>query len=189
MMRNTPRTDGYSPAQLMFGRRQRTALPTLPLHHDVIDFDRAEEARRSVADKQLGYKNRHSVPLSLLHPGDKVSVQDVFTSRWSQQGVVESVRSSGQSYDIRLRNGKLLHRNRRFLRPAFSGEDDLEGGVSKPDSDANKGEEITSPRRSSRLASKTSVNYTNEKNCSILHYESRVFLFSEQYVFQLEFSL
>ena len=29
--RNTPRADGYSPAQMFFGRRQRTRLPTLPL--------------------------------------------------------------------------------------------------------------------------------------------------------------
>ena len=29
--RNVPRADGYSPAQLMFGRAQRTSLPSLPL--------------------------------------------------------------------------------------------------------------------------------------------------------------
>ena len=29
--RNVPRSDGYSPAQLLFGRRQRTSLPLLPL--------------------------------------------------------------------------------------------------------------------------------------------------------------
>ena len=28
--RNVPRSDGYSPAQLMFGRAQRTSLPSLP---------------------------------------------------------------------------------------------------------------------------------------------------------------
>ena len=31
--RNIPRTNGYSPAQLLFGRQQYTYVPTLPIHH------------------------------------------------------------------------------------------------------------------------------------------------------------
>ena len=46
--RNVPRTDGYSPSQLMFGRNQRTCLPSLPLQNPPIDFQQAAVSKESL---------------------------------------------------------------------------------------------------------------------------------------------
>ena len=43
--RNIPRTNGYSPAQLFFGRQQYTAVPALPIHHKFYDVKKASELR------------------------------------------------------------------------------------------------------------------------------------------------
>ena len=43
--RNVPRSDGYSPAQLMFGRGQRTSLPSLPSQNVPINFSSAASAK------------------------------------------------------------------------------------------------------------------------------------------------
>ena len=41
--RNIPRTSGYSPAQLLFGRQQYTAVPSLPVHHEFYDVKKASD--------------------------------------------------------------------------------------------------------------------------------------------------
>ena len=45
--RNVPRSDGYSPAQLLFGRRQLTNLPMLQKQYEQCDFSSAKEAKDS----------------------------------------------------------------------------------------------------------------------------------------------
>ena len=44
--RNVPRSDGFSPAQLLFGRVQRTSLSTLPSQIAPIDFHFAASSKR-----------------------------------------------------------------------------------------------------------------------------------------------
>ena len=46
--RNCPRADGYSPAQLMFGRSQATQLPALSGHYRPISFSAAAAAKDAV---------------------------------------------------------------------------------------------------------------------------------------------
>ena len=43
--RNVPRSDRYSPTQLMFGRAQRTSLPSLPSQNVPIDFSSAASSK------------------------------------------------------------------------------------------------------------------------------------------------
>ena len=45
--RNVPRSDRYSPAQLMFGRAQRTSLPTLPSQNVPINFNKAASSKNA----------------------------------------------------------------------------------------------------------------------------------------------
>ena len=40
-----PRAESKSPVELLFGRKQRTALPTLARHHQQIDIDAAAKKR------------------------------------------------------------------------------------------------------------------------------------------------
>ena len=56
--KNTPKPSGFSPAQLMFGRAQKTAMPRLEVTHARIDYELAEEDR---VNRDLAMK-KHSTP-------------------------------------------------------------------------------------------------------------------------------
>ena len=43
--RKVPRSDGYSPTELMFGRSQRTSLPTLPSQNIPVNFNSATSSK------------------------------------------------------------------------------------------------------------------------------------------------
>ena len=51
--RNVTKADGYSPAQLLFGRKQYTSLPAATLHFSFYDIDIAKE----VKDKKFDQAN------------------------------------------------------------------------------------------------------------------------------------
>ena len=51
--RNVPRSDGYIPVQLMFGRAQRTSLPSLPSQNVPINFDLAASSKDAASQSFL----------------------------------------------------------------------------------------------------------------------------------------
>ena len=112
--RNTPRADGYSPAEAFFGRRPRGLLPALPQpEFDAKDF--VEKRTRSKA-KSLIRADKHTEPLQDLEPGDRVIVQDPLTKRWTLVATVTKVYAKGRSFDVETDEGVVYRRNRRFLR-------------------------------------------------------------------------
>ena len=62
--RNVPRSDGYSPAQLLFGRRQLTNLPMLQKQYEQCDFSSAKEAKDSNFLKSAEQYNADKVDMS-----------------------------------------------------------------------------------------------------------------------------
>ena len=113
--RNTPRPDGFAPADLFFGRRLRSALPsvsastsTLP---DVI-LKREKAAQQAASRHDI-----HSRSLSALLPGAPVRVQTP-AGTWGEETaiVVKARRPDGLSYVIKLGDKEMI-RNRKFLRP------------------------------------------------------------------------
>ena len=111
--RNTPRQDGYSPAQLFFGRRQRTALPSLQQGIKT-DVDGAIISRsRRERTVQLSYDKR-AAKLPNLEVGDHVIVQE--KGRWTVRGVVVRILSEGRSYVIEVPDAGQFRRNRRHIR-------------------------------------------------------------------------
>ena len=114
--RNTPRTDGYSAAQLMFGRRQKGMLPCLPKTLSLIDIRPGVEKRRHDREKRKESFDKHTKPLSQLKIGQEVYIQNPFNGKWDSSGSIVSMRENGRSYEIRMDNGKVFLRNRRFLR-------------------------------------------------------------------------
>ena len=118
-IRNTPRADGRSPAQLLFGHPVRTPLP---VHHRAFapqwqriadDCDaRSAELQREVRQRH----DRHTRPLSRLGIGSRVDVQDLTTGRWDRTGTVVAI-GARRSYSVKMPSGRLYWRNRRFLRP------------------------------------------------------------------------
>ena len=117
LWRNIPRADGYSPAQLLFGRRQFTSLPAMASAYDFYDIEAAQASRDKVFNSHLAHHDQSTGFLPEFSPGDNVVIQDSKSGDWNQRGVILSVRRSGQSYDVRV-DGRTLIRSRRFLRRA-----------------------------------------------------------------------
>uniref|UniRef100_A0A671U8K1 Gypsy retrotransposon integrase-like protein 1 n=1 Tax=Sparus aurata TaxID=8175 RepID=A0A671U8K1_SPAAU len=118
--RSTPcSTTGFSPAELLMGRKIRTTLPTLeenlipkwPSMTVVIDKDRKEKA------KQAYYFNRRhgARPLPALRPGDVVLSKLDHERSWSSPAVVAGEGITPRSFVIRTQHGAELRRNRRHL--------------------------------------------------------------------------
>jgi len=109
--RCTPRADGISPAEAMFGRRPKSALPRLSrAAGDKLQVLRAEKT------KELHDKRASGTDLPKLQKGQAVMIQDPTSGKWSGRGVVSRLRNSGRSYEVET-NGWTTTRARRFLRP------------------------------------------------------------------------
>ena len=78
--RNVPRGDGSSPVELLFGRKQCTALATLDRHHTQINLD--EAARRKVATYERAKKayNKGTTQHSKLQVGALIFMQNQNTN-------------------------------------------------------------------------------------------------------------
>ena len=74
--RNVPRADGCSPAQLLFGRRQRINLPILPLQNRPINFTDAASSKDAVRTSSQDYHDLAKKSLPSLFPGQTVLLQD-----------------------------------------------------------------------------------------------------------------
>ena len=118
-LRNTPRADGRSPAQVLYGHPLRSAVP---VHHrafaacwqeaaDACDARAARLLKRSV--DRYDHSARTHRPLRI---GQPVLLQDPTSLLWDRTGTVTGV-GARRDYLIRLPSGRILWRNRRFLRP------------------------------------------------------------------------
>ena len=120
--RNTPRATQASPAELMFGRKQRTLLPGSGDRPLAATLD--ESRIRSPSDTDPAQSSRAQVrrQYELLQPGDQVRVQDPHSLRWTQKGSIISVRDTGRSYFISIHEEdgeaveKEILRNRKFVK-------------------------------------------------------------------------
>ena len=96
--RNTPRANGFSPAQAFWGRDLRGCLPSLSL--PAFDKVAYEEARCKDA-KKLVEQHVEKPVLAELAVGDLVSIQDPRLGWWSGRGVIKKIRPSGRSYEVK----------------------------------------------------------------------------------------
>jgi hypothetical protein len=116
-LRNTPRLNGLSPAEMVFGSPLRSCVPT---HHLVLS-----KKWRDLADKEdvapLPPANLKLRQLRPLHAGDKCWIQDPSTKRWSSIGQVIQARQ--RNYTVKMPSGRILWRNRRHIRPYLGDEE------------------------------------------------------------------
>ena len=117
--RNTPsRKDGLSPAQKLFGR---PIQDTLPAHRRAFEPEwqqREKEAEQQAArtkETTLRSYNQHAHSLPDITIGSHVAIHNQDTKLWDRYGVVVDVGKHRQ-YFIKTTNGRVLVRNRRFLR-------------------------------------------------------------------------
>ena len=92
--RNTPKSNGKSPSELMFGRILRSTLPRY----------------------QPSSKNPNVEKLTKFKPGMKVRIQDPITKRWTGSGTLLNRRNSG-SWRFQDTDGFISTRNELFLKP------------------------------------------------------------------------
>ena len=115
-IRNTPRADGISPCQVVFGRSIRTMLPTLSEALGTNEFvESARRIRGAFASEQKIRFNQHAKDLNILAPGTPIWIQSNDTNRWDEKGVIlDQVRH--RTYKIQLESGKVMFRNRKKIR-------------------------------------------------------------------------
>ena len=118
-LRNSPRADGRSAAQVLYGHPLRSGVPA---HHrafakrwqklaDECDA-RAAEEKRKTAERY----NSAAKPLNSIQLGQHVLVQDTRTGLWDRTGVISGI-GKFRNFLVKLPSGRLCWRNRRFLRP------------------------------------------------------------------------
>ena len=113
--RNVPRIDGYSPAQLFFGRRQLTNLPVLQKQYEQCDFSAAKKAKDSSFLKSAEYYDIGKVNLPPFPPGQPVVIQHPKTGKWDSSGIVVGIRPDKNSYTVNC-GGRIFIRSRQMLR-------------------------------------------------------------------------
>lgn len=158
--RNTPRQDGYSPAQMMFGRRQRTRLPALPQAYDPIDWEIAEEKRAMGREKMKENHDKSAKSLQPLNIGQKVRLQNPLSKIWDKTGTINDVRQNGRSYEIQLKSGKNILRNRHFIKPIthFQEEQNREEITKSSDFNSKECDEMAVRRKSARIEKQKKQN-------------------------------
>jgi hypothetical protein len=116
--RNTPRENGLSPAEMVFGHPLRSIIPA---HHTsyATNWQSVMEARERQAAIDASVKFRYDENARQLAPlsiGTNVRIRDPKSKFWDRVGVVVGI-GRYRSYRIKFANGSVLWRNRRLLRP------------------------------------------------------------------------
>ena len=115
--RYTPGRSGRSPARMLFGRPLDSFVLARrsEFSNDWRDRFTALERGRDSDAVTIQY-NCTAHPLPRLQPGTHVDLQDPSTKLWQQHGVIVST-GRHRDYQVRLPSGRVLRRNRSFLRP------------------------------------------------------------------------
>ena len=149
--RNTPsRKDGLSPSHKLFGH---PVQDTLPAHHRSFlpEWQRpiatAEQQRQDTLQSSAAFYNSHAHTLSDINVGSHVAIQNPQTKIWDIYGTVTEI-SPQRRYYIKTKGGRVLVRNRRFLRrrvPTSIPTDISQAGSNQPPT-----QQSSTLRRSSR---------------------------------------
>lgn len=133
ILRNTPLSCGYSPAELCMGRQLDDNLPKF--HRP-----RPDKASRNLIQEREKSKQTYDrkIPPQMtkeaFSPGTKVAIQDQHWREWSVRGKI--LRKSGpRSYDIMTEDKKELRRTQTHIRKVHAlivSTNQAEGGLLKP---------------------------------------------------------
>ena len=114
--RNLPREHGFSPSQLLFGRRQRMLLPQPDSAYEQVSFEKAAMAKDKHFDAQGVRYDKDKVELPVLSIGQLVRVRDEKAGQWQALATVTEARPDGLSYIVNT-GGREQLRSRHMLRP------------------------------------------------------------------------
>ena len=110
-------SDGRGSAVERFLKRSpKTLLPGTMSDH----IDHVERVKKRFEHQVSLSKKKGRTSVDQFLPGDCVIIQDNNSGKWLEVGTIEQVRSaddqSTQSYQIRMENGTLKLRNKRFIK-------------------------------------------------------------------------
>ena len=118
-LRNIPRADGRSPADIPYGHPLRSTVPVQHKHFAMTWQERADACDRrdeEQAQKATANYNATAHPLSSLRIGQHVSVQSHATGLWDRVGTIVTI-GLRCTYLVKMPSGLVLWKNLRFLRP------------------------------------------------------------------------
>ena len=104
--RNIPRSDGPSPASLLFTLPQKTNILLPPWPITSINKSAALSSRANNILRQTTAINKTAFSYSSIPIGSKVFVQNAISKQWDHQAIVKATRNNGESYLVQLDNGK-----------------------------------------------------------------------------------
>uniref|UniRef100_A0A3B3HH25 Gypsy retrotransposon integrase-like protein 1 n=1 Tax=Oryzias latipes TaxID=8090 RepID=A0A3B3HH25_ORYLA len=169
--RSAPLANGYSPAELLMGRRIRTTVPMISsqLNPEGADMKRLRKIEQKYRQKlQQDYNSRHRAhDLSQLQPGDHVWVKGL-----QERGTVVSAANTPRSYVIDTPKG-VLRRNRYHLSPtpvapetpALSPPQDTRGSVAPEENELEQ--ETSVSERRFPVRARAPPAYLKDYVCSI----------------------
>ena len=132
--RNTPRANGLSPAQVVFGHPSRDSIPihkrafSREWQKSMAEADRKAEQQRMRSD-HLYDRTAHNLPR--LPVRAQVIIQNPTTKKWDRAGQIVEV-GKHRDYFIRLPSGRIWRRNRRFLRARCPAQNPVPGDIDPP---------------------------------------------------------
>ena len=122
--RITPTSGLPSPAELLMGRKLRSTIPAnsskLEPKFDICQATKELERRQR---NQKEYANKHTKPLQILKESAKVWFRQKMSEPW-KKGTVVKVGPQLRTYGIHSENGAIYPRNRFFIRPDRTQEQD-----------------------------------------------------------------
>ena len=121
--RNTPGSDGESPAEILFGHPVQDKLPAhrRAFAHRWQSLAEHADAASKHADHQVQAEARYNASAATLpdlRVGTQVAIQNPSTKLWDRYGVIIQL-GSYRRYFVRLPSGRILTRNCRFIRRRF----------------------------------------------------------------------
>ena len=153
--RTTPLHNGFSPAELLMGRKLRTALPVQPklLDPKWPDLRKVASREKNIKHKQKQYYDRRHRVRSLLPLRTN---QNVWVKYQRKTGIVQSKSKFPRSYHVQTDQG-IIRRNMRFL-SALPEEN-------KSDTNGqNQGCFETAPKSPVKLCDNSEKNAENREN-------------------------
>ena len=119
-LRNSPKSDGVSPAERLFGRPLRSDVP---MHWKKYDdrwqklFETADQNLSKINAKRKKYFDRRAKDLTKLNVGQEVIVQDQASGRWTTKATIVDVKQP-RRYQLRFPSGRVLWQNRQVITKA-----------------------------------------------------------------------
>ena len=110
--------DGVSPAQLFYNRRMKQLLPILPAQAENAEID--IRARDEAAKRAGENSNKCTDPRerAKFKPGQRVTVQDPISKKWSSTAIIVEEREHGNSYVLATEGtDKTFIRGQQLLKP------------------------------------------------------------------------